>query len=87
MEWMPIRIERLFTFINIMKPTKEAAALLVSKKFSEIPKKGISIYYQREQFDAWEMIAKGNSIIEVLKDDSVKGRFDKRSLIKLIKQL
>jgi hypothetical protein len=70
-----------------MKATKEDALLLVSKKFGDIKKKGISIYYQKEQFDAWEMIAKGNAIIEVIEDESVKGRFAKRKLINLIKEL
>ena len=68
-----------------MKATKEDACKLVSKYFG-LAAKGKQINYAMGQFHAYEMIAKGNAMLDVITRPALN-KNQKKELIKLIKEL
>ncbi len=68
-----------------MKATKEDACKLVSKCY-DLVIKGKKISYCKGNLEAYEMIAKGHSIIDVLNRQELNEN-QKKELIKIIKKL
>jgi len=71
-----------------MKATKEDAARLVSEYFDLILKryKAKGVNYFKGDFDAYELIAKGEALLDVLNRPSLD-KSQKRVLIEVIKGL